>query len=75
MTVFTGQKEQEFEVNVLYNSAVEWHEDFRVQLGPEDPANAKFGSITKATITILDTQISGSVILPAAPIVSEQEKG
>ncbi|GFO33130.1 extracellular matrix protein fras1-like [Plakobranchus ocellatus] len=69
LTFETGVAEQEFAVDVLYNSAVEWHEDFHVQLGPEDPTNARFGDVSMATITILDTEVSGSVILPAAPVV------
>ena len=65
-----GQAEVMFTVEVLYNSAVEWHEAFRLQLGPEEPVNAEFGTITMATVTILDSQVSGSIVLPTAPLVS-----
>lgn len=57
-------------MDILYNSDVEWHEAFSVLLGPEDPEGAMFGPITMATITILDNEVSGSLVLPASPVVS-----
>ena len=62
----------EFPVDILYNSDVEWHEAFTVLLGPEDPEGAMFGPITMATITILDNEVSGSLVLPAPPVVSHR---
>ena len=69
--LLTGVREVEFPVDILYNSDVEWHEAFTVLLGPEDPEGAMFGPITMATITILDNEVSGSLVLPAAPVVRE----
>lgn len=60
----------EFPVDVLYNSAIEWHESFSIQLGPEEPIGSRFGGNTLATVTILDNQVSGSLVLPSPPIVS-----
>ena len=68
----TGVREVEFPVDILYNSDVEWHEAFTVLLGPEDPEGAMFGPITMATITILDNEVSGSLVLPAPPVVSHR---
>lgn len=64
-----GVREVEFPVDILYNSDVEWHEAFTVLLGPEAPVGAMFGSVTSATITILDNEVSGSLVLPAPPVV------
>ena len=61
----------EFPVDILYNSDVEWHEAFTILLGPKEPEAALFGPIKMATVTILDNQVSGSLVLPAAPLVSE----
>lgn len=61
----------EFPVDILYNSAIEWHESFSVQLGPEDPIGSQYGTNTVTTITILDNQVSGSLILPAPPVVCD----
>ena len=49
---------------------MEWHEAFTVLLGPEGPEGAMFGPITMATFTILDNEVSGSLVLPASPVVS-----
>ena len=57
-------------MDVLYNSDIEWHEAFSVVLGPTPPVGADLGTIHTATITILDNDVSGSIVLPAAPIVS-----
>ena len=59
----------DFEVDVVYNPEVEWHETFSVMLGPHEPPNAMLGQITMATITILDNQASGSLVLPTTPVV------
>ena len=67
--VSTGERNKEFTVDVMYNKAIEWHESFSLQLGPQLPENAQFGPITTATITILDNEVSGSVVLPSPPIV------
>ncbi len=70
MSIFAGVRFMDFEVQVLYNPEVEWHETFSVMLGPREPPNAMLGDITIATITILDNQASGSLVLPAPPVVS-----
>ncbi|KAG7271527.1 hypothetical protein CRUP_007516 [Coryphaenoides rupestris] len=37
--------------------------------GPDDPVEAVLGKITTATVTILDQEAAGSLILPAPPLV------
>lgn len=58
-----------FKVEILSNEDREWHESFSLVLGPDDPVEAVLGEITMATVTILDQEASGSLILPATPIV------
>ncbi|XP_050394788.2 extracellular matrix organizing protein FRAS1 [Patella vulgata] len=62
-----GLREVEFPVDILYNSDIEWHESFTIQLGPPD--GAVLGPIKVTSITILDDEVSGSLILPAPPMV------
>lgn len=58
-----------FKVEILSNEDREWHESFSLVLGPDDPVEAVLGEIAMATVTILDQEASGSLILPATPIV------
>uniref|UniRef100_A0A3Q4HVK7 Fraser extracellular matrix complex subunit 1 n=1 Tax=Neolamprologus brichardi TaxID=32507 RepID=A0A3Q4HVK7_NEOBR len=58
-----------FKVEILSNEDREWHESFSLVLGPDDPVEAVLGEITMATVTILDQEAAGSLILPATPIV------
>lgn len=58
-----------FKVEILSNEDREWHESFSLVLGPDDPVEAVLGEITMATVTILDQEASGSLILPSTPIV------
>ncbi|KAM5339144.1 extracellular matrix organizing protein FRAS1 [Glossophaga mutica] len=58
-----------FKVEILSNEDREWHESFSVVLGPDDPVEAVLGEVTTATVTILDQEAAGSLILPAPPIV------
>uniref|UniRef100_A0A672MQB1 Extracellular matrix protein FRAS1-like n=1 Tax=Sinocyclocheilus grahami TaxID=75366 RepID=A0A672MQB1_SINGR len=58
-----------FKVEILSNEDREWHESFSLVLGPDDPVEAVLGQITMATVTILDQEAAGSLILPAPPIV------
>ncbi|KAF0034366.1 hypothetical protein F2P81_014432 [Scophthalmus maximus] len=58
-----------FKVEILSNEDREWHESFSLVLGPDDPVEAVLGDITTATVTILDQEAAGSLILPAPPIV------
>ncbi|XP_069025425.1 extracellular matrix organizing protein FRAS1 isoform X2 [Embiotoca jacksoni] len=58
-----------FKVEILSNEDREWHESFSLVLGPDDPVEAVIGEITMATVTILDQEAAGSLILPAPPIV------
>ncbi|RXN23492.1 extracellular matrix FRAS1-like protein [Labeo rohita] len=58
-----------FKVDILSNEDREWHESFSLVLGPDDPVEAVLGEITMATVTILDQEAAGSLILPAPPIV------
>lgn len=61
-----------FKVEILSNEDREWHESFSLVLGPDDPVEALLGEIAMATVTILDQEASGSLILPATPIVSNK---
>uniref|UniRef100_A0A3B4AGL3 VWFC domain-containing protein n=1 Tax=Periophthalmus magnuspinnatus TaxID=409849 RepID=A0A3B4AGL3_9GOBI len=58
-----------FKVEILSNEDREWHESLSLVLGPDDPVEAVLGDITVATVTILDQEAAGSLILPAPPIV------
>ncbi|KAE8631113.1 hypothetical protein XENTR_v10001087 [Xenopus tropicalis] len=58
-----------FKVEILSNEDREWHESFSLVLGPDDPIEAVLGDITTATVTILDQEAAGSLILPSPPIV------
>ncbi|XP_061880359.1 extracellular matrix organizing protein FRAS1-like [Entelurus aequoreus] len=58
-----------FKVEIVSNEDREWHESFTVVLGPDDPVEAVLGEITMATVTILDQEAAGSLILPAPPLV------
>lgn len=59
----------EFLVEILHNDDIEWHESFRVLLGPEDPSGASLGDRALVTVTILDDEVSGSLVFPAQPMV------
>ena len=59
-----------FKVEILSNEDRELHESFSIVLGPDDPVEAVLGEVTTATVTILDQEAAGSLILPAPPIVS-----
>lgn len=65
----TGVDHILFKVEILSNEDREWHESFSLVLGPDDPVEAVLGEITIATVTILDQEAAGSLILPAPPIV------
>ncbi|KAM4706664.1 extracellular matrix organizing protein FRAS1 [Discoglossus pictus] len=58
-----------FKVEILSNDDREWHESFSLVLGPDDPVEAVLGDVTTATVTILDQEAAGSLILPSPPIV------
>ncbi|OCT97312.1 hypothetical protein XELAEV_18009537mg [Xenopus laevis] len=58
-----------FKVEILSNEDREWHESFSLVLGPDDPIEAVLGDITTTTVTILDQEAAGSLILPSPPIV------
>ncbi|XP_071971616.1 extracellular matrix organizing protein FRAS1 [Engystomops pustulosus] len=58
-----------FKVEILSNEDREWHESLSLVLGPDDPVEAVLGDITTATVTILDQEAAGSLILPSPPIV------
>lgn len=64
-----GQTFVEFPVEILHNDDIEWHESFRVLLGPEDPSGASLGDRALVTVTILDDKVSGSLVFPAPPMV------
>ncbi|XP_073093519.1 extracellular matrix organizing protein FRAS1 isoform X4 [Manis javanica] len=58
-----------FKVEILSNEDREWHESFSLVLGPDDPVEAALGDVSTATVTILDQEAAGSLVLPAPPIV------
>lgn len=58
------------ELSIVHNPSRQWHETFSLVLGPEEPVNAELGSITTASVTILDQKSSGSSVLPAPPVVA-----
>uniref|UniRef100_A0A4W3I1G5 Fraser extracellular matrix complex subunit 1 n=1 Tax=Callorhinchus milii TaxID=7868 RepID=A0A4W3I1G5_CALMI len=58
-----------FKVEILSNEDREWHESFSLVLGPDDPVEAILGDVITATVTIIDQEAAGSLILPAPPIV------
>lgn len=60
-----------FKVEILSNEDREWHESFSLVLGPDDPVEALLGEVAVATVTILDQEASGSLILPATPLVND----
>lgn len=66
---FLGVDHFLFKVEILSNDEREWHESFSLVLGPDDPVEAVLGEITMATVTILDQEAAGSLILPAPPLV------
>lgn len=59
-----------FKVEIMSNEDREWHESFSLVLGPDDPVEAVLGDTSTATVTILDQEAVGSLILPAPPVVS-----
>lgn len=67
----TGMDHILFKVEILSNEDREWHESFSLVLGPDDPVEAVLGEITMATVTILDQEAAGSLILPSPPIVRD----
>ncbi|OXB58880.1 hypothetical protein ASZ78_012724 [Callipepla squamata] len=58
-----------FKVEIMSNEDREWHESFSLVLGPDDPVEAVLGDTSTATVTILDQEAAGSLILPAPPVV------
>ena len=66
----TGEESNKFVVDVLHNPALQWHTTFSIVLGPDEPAEAMFGEVTVATITILDNNAATMLVLPAPPRVS-----
>lgn len=66
----TGVDHIMFKVEIMSNEDREWHESFSLVLGPDDPVEAVLGDTSTATVTILDQEAAGSLILPAQPVVS-----
>ncbi|KFP28080.1 Extracellular matrix protein FRAS1, partial [Colius striatus] len=58
-----------FKVEIMSNEDREWHESFSLVLGPDDPVEAVLGDTSTAIVTILDQEATGSLILPAPPLV------
>nr|XP_026692904.1 extracellular matrix protein FRAS1 isoform X2 [Ciona intestinalis] len=64
-----GQTRLTFKVNILPNIDTEWQETFLIVLGPHEPVNAILGKTSQTTITILDKDAAGSLVLPSTPVV------
>ncbi|XP_038615096.1 LOW QUALITY PROTEIN: extracellular matrix protein FRAS1 [Tachyglossus aculeatus] len=64
-----GEARNVFKVEIMSNEDREWHESFSLVLGPDEPVEAVLGDVATATVTILDQEAAGSLILPAPPIV------
>uniref|UniRef100_A0A6I8NJC9 Fraser extracellular matrix complex subunit 1 n=1 Tax=Ornithorhynchus anatinus TaxID=9258 RepID=A0A6I8NJC9_ORNAN len=64
-----GEARSVFKVEIMSNEDREWHESFSLVLGPDEPVEAVLGDVATATVTILDQEAAGSLILPAPPIV------
>lgn len=60
----------EFSVDVIYNSNTEWHESFYIVLDEKSMRGAEPGDIMSTTVTVLDDEVSGSLVLPTPPVVS-----
>lgn len=60
----------EFPVEVIHNQDTEWHESFYVVFDENSFRGAEPGDIVSTTVTILDDEVSGSLVLPAPPVVS-----
>ncbi|XP_069482442.1 extracellular matrix organizing protein FRAS1 [Ambystoma mexicanum] len=58
-----------FKVEILSNEDREWHESFTLVLGPDEPVEAVLGDFSTATVTIIDREAAGSLILPSPPFV------
>lgn len=64
-----GDTKATFKVNILPTDDTEWHETFLVVLGPDEPVNAILGQISTVTVTVLDKDAAGSLVLPTTPVV------
>ncbi|CAG5094102.1 Oidioi.mRNA.OKI2018_I69.XSR.g13247.t3.cds [Oikopleura dioica] len=58
-----------FTVVVKCNEESAWHKTFSLVMGPDEPVNAVLGEFPAMTVTILDKEASGSLVLPAPPAV------
>lgn len=67
---FLGVRSVEFSVDIIYNSDTEWHESFYIVLDQNSLRGAEAGDIVSTTVTILDDEVSGSLVLPAPPMVN-----
>ena len=64
-----GAKELPFSVTVKCNEKSAWHKTFSLVMGPDEPVNAQLGEFAAMTVTILDKEATGSLVLPAPPSV------
>lgn len=64
-----GSKQLPFTVTVKCNEKSAWHKTFSLVMGPDEPVNAVLGEFAAMTVTILDKEATGSLVLPAPPSV------
>ena len=64
-----GSQQLPFTVTVKCNEKSAWHKTFSLVMGPDEPVNAVLGEFAAMTVTILDKEATGSLVLPAPPTV------
>ena len=63
------QAELVYSVTVKCNEKSAWHKSFTLVMGPDEPVNAVLGEHSSMSITVLDKEATGSLVLPAPPRV------
>ena len=58
---------------VQCNEKSAWHKTFSLVMGPDEPINAVLGQFPSMTVTILDKEAAGSLVLPSPPSVVSLE--
>lgn len=63
------QAELVYSVTVKCNEKSAWHKSFTLVMGPDEPVNAVLGEHSSMSITVLDKEATGSLVLPSPPKV------
>ena len=63
-----------FTITVKCNEKSAWHKTFSLVMGPDEPVNAVLGEFPSMTVTILDKEAAGSLVLPSPPSVVSLEE-